>query len=100
MTGKPESIVRELLARHGRLYSEDAGVRLADRPGPLYQLLNLTMERARQVLIYNRDRSVNYQGDASPKLIAMMNGDAKAFFRAKLRGTVVDLRERVDDREW
>src|SRR6266542_6888437 len=41
MTGKPESIVRELLARHGRLYAEDAGIRLADRPGPLYQLLVL-----------------------------------------------------------
>src|SRR5882757_11426522 len=41
MTGKPESIVRELLAWHGRLYAEDAGIRLADRPGPLYQLLVL-----------------------------------------------------------
>src|SRR5947208_7435546 len=41
MTGRPELIVSELLARHGRLYSEDAGVRLADRPGPLYQLLVL-----------------------------------------------------------
>jgi endonuclease III len=41
MTRKPESIVRELLARHGRLYAEDAGIRLADRPGPLYQLLVL-----------------------------------------------------------
>jgi hypothetical protein len=34
-------IVRELLDRHGRLYTEDAGIRLADRPGPLYQLLVL-----------------------------------------------------------
>src|SRR5437763_2202553 len=41
MTGKPESIVSELLVRHGRLYAEDAGIRLADRPGPLYQLLVL-----------------------------------------------------------
>src|SRR6266700_2975847 len=41
MTGKPESIVSELLARHGRLYAEDAGIKLADRPGPLYQLLVL-----------------------------------------------------------
>ena len=41
MTGNAESIVRELLARHGRLYAEDAGIRLADRPGPLYQLLVL-----------------------------------------------------------
>jgi endonuclease III len=41
MTGTTEPIVRELLARHGRLYAEDAGIRLADRPGPLYQLLVL-----------------------------------------------------------
>src|SRR5256885_6638568 len=41
MTGKPESIVSELLARHGKLYAEDAGIKLADRPGPLYQLLVL-----------------------------------------------------------
>ena len=41
MTGHTESIVRELLTRHGRLYAEDAGIRLADRPGPLYQLLVL-----------------------------------------------------------
>src|ERR1700750_737541 len=41
MTGKPESIVRDLRARHGRRYAEDAGIRLADRPGPLYQVLVL-----------------------------------------------------------
>jgi endonuclease III len=41
MTAREESIVRELLTRHGRLYAEDAGIRLADRPGPLYQLLVL-----------------------------------------------------------
>jgi len=41
MVRTSELIVRELLARHGRLYAEDAGIRLADRPGPLYQLLVL-----------------------------------------------------------
>jgi endonuclease III len=41
MAAKPELIVSELLNRHGRLYAEDAGIRLADRPGPLYQLLVL-----------------------------------------------------------
>ena len=41
MSGRSELIVRELLSRHGRLYAEDAGIRLADRPGPLYQLLVL-----------------------------------------------------------
>jgi endonuclease III len=41
MPGRKELIVSELLRRHGRLYAEDAGIRLADRPGPLYQLLVL-----------------------------------------------------------
>jgi len=41
MVRTSDLIVRELLARHGRLYAEDAGIRLADRPGPLYQLLVL-----------------------------------------------------------
>jgi hypothetical protein len=39
--GKPEMIVNELLDRGGSLYAEDAGIKLADRPGPLYQLLVL-----------------------------------------------------------
>ena len=41
MPGKPEPIVTELLDRGGSLYAEDAGIKLADRPGPLYQLLVL-----------------------------------------------------------
>jgi len=41
MSEESQLIVRELLDRYGRLYAEDAGIRLADRPGPLYQLLVL-----------------------------------------------------------
>jgi hypothetical protein len=41
MSGKPEIIVKELLDQGGSLYAEDAGIKLADRPGPLYQLLVL-----------------------------------------------------------
>jgi endonuclease III len=36
-------IVKELLGRGGSLYAEDAGIKLADRPGPLYQLLVLAV---------------------------------------------------------
>ena len=42
MAGKPELIAKELLDRYGRTYAEQAGIRLADRPGPLYQLLVLS----------------------------------------------------------
>lgn len=37
----PEATVRLLLDRLGRTYAEQAGIRLADRPAPLYQLLVL-----------------------------------------------------------
>ena len=36
-------VVQELLGRGGSLYAEDAGIKLADRPGPLYQLLVLAI---------------------------------------------------------
>ena len=38
---REHDIVRELLHRHGQTYAEEAGIRLEDRPGPLYQLLVL-----------------------------------------------------------
>jgi endonuclease III len=41
MSGKSELMVRELLERCGSPYAEDAGIKLADRPGPLYQVLVL-----------------------------------------------------------
>jgi hypothetical protein len=36
-------VVGELLGRHGRTYAEEAGIRLADRPAPLYQLQVLAL---------------------------------------------------------
>ena len=41
MPANPELIVKELLSRCGTTYAEEAGIRLADRPGPLYRLLVL-----------------------------------------------------------
>jgi hypothetical protein len=38
-----DKVVRSLLDTCGRTYAEEAGVKLADRPGPLYQLLVLTV---------------------------------------------------------
>ena len=39
--GGADQRVRELLATRGTTYAEEAGIKLADRPGPLYQLLVL-----------------------------------------------------------
>jgi hypothetical protein len=38
-----EKIVRSLLDTCGRTYADEAGIRLADRPAPLYRLLVLTV---------------------------------------------------------
>lgn len=38
---KTPDVVKTLLSRYGRTYAEQAGIRLADKPGPLYQLLVL-----------------------------------------------------------
>lgn len=38
---RDRALVRTLLDRHGQTYAEEAGIRLADRPAPLYQLLVL-----------------------------------------------------------
>ncbi|CCH18764.1 hypothetical protein [Micromonospora lupini] len=39
--GDDRAVVRVLLDRRSHTYAEEAGIRLADRPGPLYQLLVL-----------------------------------------------------------
>ncbi len=41
MADREEAVVKELLARHPDSYAAEAGIRLADRPSPLYQLLVL-----------------------------------------------------------
>ena len=41
MAAAPGALKAALLDRYGRTYAEDAGIRLADKPAPLYQLLVL-----------------------------------------------------------
>jgi endonuclease III len=42
MVDKRRETVRAVVKRYGRTYAEEAGIRLADRPAPLYQLLVLS----------------------------------------------------------
>jgi hypothetical protein len=42
MTDRSAKLVRTLLDRYGLTFADEAGIRLADRPAPLYQLLVLT----------------------------------------------------------
>ena len=39
----PADRVQELLRGYGRTYAQEAGIRLADQPSPLYQLLVLSL---------------------------------------------------------
>jgi endonuclease III len=43
MATSDQDIARALLDRHGRTYAADAGIRLADRPAALFQLLTLAL---------------------------------------------------------
>jgi endonuclease III len=38
-----QAVVRLVLDRHGRTYAQEAGIRLADKPAPLFQLLTLSL---------------------------------------------------------
>jgi endonuclease III len=70
---RPELIVRELLSRHGRRYAEDAGIRLADRPGPLYQLLvlaNLLSARISADIAVAAARELFQAGYRTPKAMS------------------------------
>lgn len=55
---------------------------------------------ARQVLMYNRTRSVWFQGVASPDILKAMAEEDKAFFNAKLIDTKIQLYQRVSDQGW
>ena len=37
-----------------------------------------------QMLIYNKDRSIEYEGDAEPNVLQLMNGSHKEYFETKL----------------
>jgi endonuclease III len=121
MSGRSELIVKELLDRYGRLYAEEAGIRLADRPGPLYQLLvlaTLLSARISAEIALATARELFAAGYRSPKAMseaswqdrvdalgrghyrrydertATMLGDGAALLRARWRG---DLRRLRDD---
>lgn len=53
-----------------------------------------------QVLVYNKNRKVWYTGKATPAIKKAMKKDAKAFFRAEMRGTEIALGKRAPWQEW
>ena len=64
------------------------------------QLSLRTSELCQQVLIYPRSRKDAYQGDATPEIVEMMNGELKAFFYAKIKRDHFELEERAPWQDW
>jgi hypothetical protein len=64
------SVVDELLRQYGRTYAEDAGIRLTERPGPLYQLLVLSTVLSARIsadIAVAAARELNDAGCSSPR---------------------------------
>lgn len=59
-----------------------------------------TNEDVPKVLIYNQDRSVEYQTEATPEFSRIMHHKLKAFFFAELKGTIVHIGRRAPWQEW
>ena len=49
MAQSRDGLVRALLRTYGRTYAEEAGIRLVNRPGPLFELLVLTMLLSKRI---------------------------------------------------
>lgn len=65
------------------------------------QLSLMTTHASQRVLIYNKDRSIHYEGEATTEVKAVMHGRHKAFFRAGITSDMkVDLIEEVRDYSW
>lgn len=52
------------------------------------------------VLIYNRDKSIEYQTPVTPELLAMFGDDYKIFCHAWITNKCLHIGKRVRDREW
>src|ERR1700734_1360600 len=120
---RSELIVKALLDRCGRTYADEAGIRLADRPGPLYQLLvlaTLLSARISADIAVAAARELFAAGYRSPKAMseaswqdrvdalgrghyrrydertATMLGDGADLLSAKWHGDLRRLRDRAD----
>ena len=59
-----------------------------------------TNDAAPRVLIYNEDRSVEWQAPATPQFSKIMHRKLKAFFFAELKGTIIHIGRPAPWQEW
>jgi hypothetical protein len=64
------------------------------------QVSIVTGAQKKQVLVYNEDRSLTFQDDASRGLIRRMGGSPKQYFWATLRDAEIHLGEAAPWQEW
>jgi hypothetical protein len=64
------------------------------------QLSLFTSAGVPQVLIYNQARTVVFEGDADDEIVRRMGDDVRAFFKAKLHGTLIHLGAKLDEQGW
>lgn len=65
------------------------------------QISIATNQPNRRVLVYNKDRSIMYEHDATDEVIELVGDYPKAYFKAhldKYKKLVLD--ERVEDQDW
>jgi hypothetical protein len=64
------------------------------------QVSMFTSAEEQTVLVYNKDKSVMFQGEATPKVLKMMAGRFKAFFKARMRGKEIDIIKPAKWQDW
>lgn len=52
------------------------------------------------VLVYNEDRSVEYESPATEEIIDMMDGEEKAFFNAKVENQEIVIGDLAPWQDW
>lgn len=74
-------IVEELLARHGRTFSDEAGISLRDTPAPLFQLLVLSIllsARIDAAIAVSATRAIIDQGWTTPEKVSSSSWEERA----------------------
>jgi hypothetical protein len=64
------------------------------------QISLATSFMAKQVLVYNKDRSLRWQGNASEEVLRLMGDLPKAFFWATVEGTEFMIQDVAPFQDW
>ena len=70
------------------------------------QISQFNSQGITSMYIYNEDRSVEYEGEATEDILTIMNGSPKGFFKATLtkdkkgKGQRIKIIEKADWQNW